>query len=160
MELFTLDPGLAIWTWISFGILFFILWKYLLPPLMGSIKKRELFIAESVDNADEIKKRLLDIRAEQSDILEKAKQEADRIISNSRKDAETVKKKLLLDAEKEAETVVSQAIIRAAEEREILMQAIQKEIGIFVCEASEKIIGTSFTGEKERILAEKMAESL
>ncbi len=160
MELFTLDPGLAIWTWISFGILFFILWKYLLPPLMGSIKKRELFIAESVDNADEIKKRLLEIRAEQSDILEKAKQEADRIITNSRKDAETVKKKLLLDAEKEAETVVSQAKIRAAEEREILMQTIQKEIGIFVCEASEKIIGTSFTGEKERILAEKMAESL
>ncbi len=160
MELFTLDPGLAIWTWISFGILFFILWKYLLPPLMVSMKKRELFIAESIDNADEIKKRLNDIKTEQTEIIEKAKQEADKIISKSREDAEIVKKKLIKNAEKDALVLIAQSKINAEEERELLLQKLQKELGIFICEASEKIIGTSFTGEMDRILAEKMAETL
>ncbi len=160
MELFTLDPGLVIWTWITFGILFFILWKFVLPSLMGSIKNREDMIARSVDDAEEIQKRLEGIKKEQAAIIEKARAQADKILSETRKESEVLRMKLLKKAEKEAAAVVAQARIRAAEEREVLLQSLQTELADFVCDASEKIVGTSFTSEKDHVLAEELAKTL
>ena len=108
MELFKLDPGLAIWTWIAFGILFFILWKFAFPVLIGNIKEREKLIAKSVDDADEIEKRLKEINIEYAEIIKKARTEADGILLETRKESDLLKRKLLLKAEEEAADIVIQ----------------------------------------------------
>ncbi|MCK5735600.1 MAG: ATP synthase F0 subunit B, partial [Spirochaetaceae bacterium] len=75
MNLFTLDPGLVIWTWISFGILFVILWKFVFPPLMENLKNREKTIAKSIDDAAAIQKRLEEIEGERGDLLKQTNAE-------------------------------------------------------------------------------------
>lgn len=160
MELFALDPGLAIWTWIAFGILFFILWKFAFPALIGNIKDRENMIAKSVDEADEIKKRLEDINTEYAEIIKKARTEADGILLEVRKESEILKKKLLDKAEKEAEIVISYAKERMEEERESLLISLQGEIADFVCDTSEKVVGSSFTSDKDREWVMELADTL
>lgn len=160
MELFAIEPGLAIWTWLSFGLLFFILWKFLLPSLLKSIRDREKTIAGAVDNAREIQERLDEIKKEEAEILEKARTQADEILSDTRKEAEVLESRLLAKAEEEAEAIVSQAKIKAAEEREVLLQALQEELADFVCDASEKVTGVSFTSEKDRKMVKEMAQTL
>ena len=54
MALFKIDPGLAIWTWIVFGALLFLLQRYVFPNLLRSVRNREATIARSVDNAARI----------------------------------------------------------------------------------------------------------
>ncbi len=160
MELFTLDPGLAIWTWISFGILFAILWKFVFPPLMKNLKSREQVIAKSVDDAAAIEKRLHEIEEERKEILKKADSEADRILRQTRKDAEVLKNQLLKHAEKEADRVIVLARNKAAAEREALLEALQEELADFVCDASEKVIGKSFISEKERQWTRELVKEL
>lgn len=160
MELFTLDPGLAIWTWIAFGILFSILWKFVYPSLMENIKNRENLIAKSIDDAAEIEKRLEGIKKEQSEIIKKARAEADGTLRKTRKEAKVLKQKLLGKAEEEASEIVVRARDRMAEEREALLQSLREELADFVCDTSEKIIGRSFTSEKDQEWARELAKTL
>ena len=160
MELFKLDPGLAIWTWISFGILFIILWKFVFPALIGNIIERENFIAESVDNAEETKKRLEEMNIEYTGIIKKARSEADTILLETRKESDILKNKLLLKAEKEAEDILIRAKARISEERDAVIVSLQNEIADFVCDTSAKIVDTSFTSVKDHEWALKLAESL
>ena len=160
MELFKLNPGLAIWTWITFGVLFFILWKFALPTVLASIKKREELIAKSVDEAEAINKRMQDITREHDEIIIRANKEADEILSKTRKDAEVLKQRLLEKANKEAEEVMLKAREKIREERNAVILAIQNELAQFVCDSSEKIVGTSFTTEKDLELSRELVNSL
>ena len=160
MELFAIEPGLAIWTWISFGLLFFILWKLVLPPIVKGLKEREKSIAGAVDNAREIEERLEGIKKEEAAILDKARVQADKMLGDTRKEADLLKKRLIDKAEEEASDIVAKARIRAAEEREVLLQALQEELADFVCEASEKVTGVSFTSDKDREMVRELAKEL
>ena len=160
MELFKLDPGLAIWTWISFGILFFILWKFAFPALIGNIKAREKLIAKSVDDAEEIQQRLNEIDTEYSEIIKKARSKADGILLETRKESDVSKKKLLLKAEQEAADIVKHTKDKMLEERESLILSLQNEIADFVCDTSAMIVDSSFTSDKDREWALELAKSL
>ncbi len=160
MELFAIEPGLAVWTWISFGLLFFILWKYVLPPIVKGLKEREKSIAGAVDNAREIEERLEGIKKEEAAILDKARAQADKMLGDTRKEADLLKKRLVEKAEEEASAIVAKARIRAAEEREVLLQALQEELADFVCETSEKVTGVSFTSDKDRKMVRELAKEL
>ncbi len=160
MELFKLDPGLAIWTWIAFGILFLILWKFAFPALIGNIKDREKLIAKSVDNADEIQRRLEEINTEYAEIIKKARSEADKILLETRRDSDLLKNKLLVKAEDEAAVIISQTKEKMTEERESLLLSLQSEIADFVCDTSEKIVSSSFTSDKDREWALELAKLL
>jgi len=160
MDLFTLDPGLVIWTWISFGILFFILWKFVFPPLMENLKNREKTIAKSIDDAAVIERRLKEIEAERGELLKKTNTEADEMLLQTRSDAEELKKRLLEKAEKEAEEVLIQARRKAEAEGEALLRALQNDLADFVCDASEKVIGSAFITEKEREFTRELVKEL
>jgi F-type H+-transporting ATPase subunit b len=160
MELFNIDPGLAIWTWISFGILFFILWKFVFPPLMKNLKNREETIAQSVDKAARIEERLSDIEKEHAQILKRSQFEADEILRKTRAEAEGVRQKLLEKAENEALEILDQAKLKIAEERESAIASLRTQIAEFVCDASEKVIGKSFTDQNDREWARELVKRI
>jgi F-type H+-transporting ATPase subunit b len=160
MELFTLDPGLVIWTWVSFGILFFILSKFVFPPLMENLKNREKTIAKSIDDAAAIEKRLEEIEIEREELLKETNARADELLMKTRSDAEQLKQSLLEKAEKEASAVLEQARKKAVAEREALLRAMQDELADLVCDASEKVIGKAFIGEKEREYSRELVKEL
>jgi F-type H+-transporting ATPase subunit b len=160
MELFTLDPGLVIWTWISFGILFFILSKFVFPPLMENLKKREKTIAKSIDDAAAVQKRLREIEGERGELLKKTNAEADKLLLQTRAEAEKLKQRLLEKAREEAEELLDRAGKKAEAEREALIRALQDDLADFVCDASEKVIGSAFIGEKERDYSRELVKEL
>ena len=160
MELFKLEPGLAIWTWISFGILFFILWKFVLPVIIGNIQKREDYIASAVDNSEKIETRLREIDEEREEILKRAGKEADDILHNARDNAEQLRQKLSREAEQEAENILARARKTADEEREAALRSLQKELADFICDASEKVVGMAFITDKERAWTRENVKTL
>jgi F-type H+-transporting ATPase subunit b len=160
MGIFNINPGLAVWTWVAFGILFIILKKAIFPNVMKNIKTRETKIARSVENASNIEKRLKQIEEEHVEILKNTKNEADEIIRKTRTDAENLRKKLIADAEREAEEMIEQAKIKIAEEREYAIHSMRAEIADFVCDAAEKLISRSFVDDEDREWAKELAETL
>lgn len=160
MELFKLEPGLAIWTWIAFGILFFLLWKFVIPALLGSIEKREEYIASSVDKAEMIDRRLKEIEEERSEILANAGKEADAFLLKTRGEAEVLRKSLVNRAEEEAAEILARARTEADREREAIIRALREDLTDFVCDASEKVAGSAFITERERELSRELVKAL
>ena len=160
MELFKIEPGLAIWTWITFGILFYLLSRFAFPALIRGIRQREESIARSVDNAAQIEKRLAEIEEERTQTLSRSRAEADEILRRTRAEAEEVRRRLLERAEREAQETLEQARKRIEEERASTLASLRRELADFAVEASEKVIGRSFTAQQDREWARELAESL
>ncbi len=160
MDLFKLEPGLAIWTWISFAILFFILARYVVPMILKNLQEREDYIRSSVDKTAEVEARLREIEGERSEILKKAGTEADNLLLETRKRAEELRKTLTDEARGEAQKILAQAREQADRERQAMLEQLQDDLADFVCEASERVVRFSFTGDRERELTREMVREL
>lgn len=160
MNLFSLDPGLAIWTWISFGILFLILYRYAFPSLLSSIKQREQTIADSVDKARAIEARLEEIEEERNEVIRKAREDADEILRKTRREADELAERLAEKARNEAAEIVRRAQEQAGEERRAAMEELRLDLANLICDSADAVVGKSFTGEKEKDWAREMVKAL
>ena len=59
-----LDPGLYVWTIITFLLLFFLLAKFAWKPLLKALSEREEKIRSSLEKADEAQQKLERLSAE------------------------------------------------------------------------------------------------
>jgi len=160
MDLFKIDPGLAIWTWITFGILFFVLSKFVFPALMKNLKDRETLIADSVDKAASIEKQLAKIEKEHTEIIQRSRQEADEMLRKTRQEAEQVRVSLLEKAEKEAQAILDQVKQKIAEERAAAVQSVRSELTDFICDAAEKVVGHAFVAAEDRAWTKELVEKI
>ena len=160
MELFQIEPGLMIWTWISFLCLLAIMYKFVFPTLIQNIKEREEKISKSVDDAEEISKTRENMDRERAAVLKKAQTDGDEILRKMRKDADHHKKSLEEKAELSASEILKQAQQKAEEENIIALQQLKAEIAEFVCDTSEKIIGRAFVKEEDQKWTMELAERL
>jgi F-type H+-transporting ATPase subunit b len=160
MDLFKLEPGLFIWTWLTFGILLLLLSKLVFPSLLAGIKQREKKIADSVDKAEEIEKRLAAIENEHREIITAAQKEADAILRKIREDAGELKKKLAKEADEKAAGILEDARLKIEEERAAILNSLRSDIAEMVCEASSKLIQTKVAGDEDLKLAEKLVNEL
>ena len=160
MNLFKIEPGLFIWTWITFGLLLLLLYKFVFPALIAGIKQREKKIADSMDQAEAIEKRLSEIDVEYRNAIEDAKKEADSILRSVREEANILQKKLAAKADKEASGILEEARIKIEEERIGMLNSMRSEIAEFICSASGKLVDKSFTDKEELEWAEKLVDEL
>ena len=160
MDLFKIEPGLFIWTWITFGFLFLVLAKWVYPPLLASVKQREKKIADSVDKANEIEKRLFDIEKEHQAIIAEANKRGDELLREVRRDADVLRKKLEAEAEKQAEGILEDARKKIDEERLAVLDALRDDIAKFVLDASGKLVDHSFDNDKEKQWVKKLVTKL
>ena len=98
MDLITPDVGLLFWTLVSFIVLYIILTKFAWGPILGAVKEREESIKQALDAADNAKKDMENLKADNEKILNEAKIERETML----KEAKEIKSKLISDAEEEA----------------------------------------------------------
>src|SRR3989442_10405107 len=92
------DPGLFIWTIITFLFLLALLAKFAWKPLLQALESRQESIRKSLDDADRAKKELERLQQESTQIIQQARSTAESIIEKSRSDAEKVREDLKLKA--------------------------------------------------------------
>ena len=73
-----LDPGLFIWTIITFVVLFIILAKFAWKPLLNALKEREDQIKLALQNAAQAKEELGKLTLKSEAITNKAREESQR----------------------------------------------------------------------------------
>ena len=75
MGLVTPNPGTIFWMLIIFGIVLFILRKFAWKPILNALKDREESIANALNSAEEAKKEVAGLKADNEKIIAEAKQE-------------------------------------------------------------------------------------
>ena len=86
--LFTIDPGLFIWSIIIFLLVLLILKRYAWTPLLDFIDEREKEISDSLAMAESAKADLEKIKDESEKILDEAKKQGKVIVGDSKQKAE------------------------------------------------------------------------
>lgn len=158
--LFSIDPGLAIWTWVVFGLLFIILRKFAWTPMMDSIKSREKLMADTVDNARKTKEELEKIAERQKAMISEAEEHARKIIDEGRKSAEGVAQNVVERARLEAQATLESTKEKIIHEKENAIREIKEHAVDLIINTSEKLIEQSLDDETHRKIVEKHLEEL
>ncbi len=153
-EQFGFQKQLFISQVISFAIVCFLLHRFAYKPILQVLEERRNKIAESLANAEQIKKELASAQAKAQEILTQASTQATKAIEDARAAAAKVQEVETQKAIAAAGEIIAKA--RQASEAELVrMKAeLRQEVGRLVVATSAKVTGGVLTAEQQTRLAE------
>jgi F-type H+-transporting ATPase subunit b len=151
------DPGLFIWTIVTFLVLLTLLAKFAWRPLLQALEDRQETIRKALDDAQKAKVELERLNQESQAIIRKARVEADSIITSSRADAERLREEMRQKARAEADGIVKNAERQIQLETARALQQIRHEAADLSVAIASKIIQRNITREdNERLIEEAL----
>ena len=141
------DPGLFIWTILTFLVLLWLLAKFAWGPLLRALDERHETIRKSLDDADQARQELERLQQSSVQIITEARAEAQSIVSKSRADAKTVREDLKRKAKEEADALVLGAQRQIQLETAQAVQQIRHEVVDLSLAVASKLIKKNLTPE-------------
>jgi F-type H+-transporting ATPase subunit b len=126
--LLKVEPGLFIWTLLTFGFLVAILWKLVWGKVLDGLDGRASKIADDLDYAKNEREKVDVLLANRKETLLKAKEEALDIINKSKASAIEIKNKILTEAKLQAEALLKKAEMDIEQTRARALNEFKKEI--------------------------------
>ena len=153
------DPGLFIWTIVTFLGLLWALKKLAWGPLLEALESRQSAIRKSLDDAQQARQELDRLNQESAGIINKARAEADQIIVGSRADAERLREDMKQKARAEADAIVKNAERQIQLETARALQQIRTEAVDLSVMIASKLIQKNLTKEdNERLIEEALKQ--
>jgi len=121
------DPGLFIWTILTFLVLVALLARFAWRPLLEALERRQATIAKSLEDAQRARQELERLQRESTQMMQQARVEAEAIVSRSRSDAEALREELKQKSRAEAAAIVKNAEKQIQLETARAIQQIRKE---------------------------------
>ena len=154
------DPGLFIWTILTFLVLLGLLAKFAWKPLLHALENRQEMIRKSLDDAEQAKRELERVQQESATIVSQARVEADSIVANSRADAAKLREELRQKARTEADSIVANAERQIHQETERALSQIRKEAVDVSLMVASKLIQRNLTKEDNEVLIEEALKQI
>jgi F-type H+-transporting ATPase subunit b len=153
------DPGLFIWTIVTFLVLLTLLAKFAWTPLLQALEGRQESIRKSLDDARQAKQELERLQQESAEIIRQGRIEAEAIITRSRADAERLREEMKQKARAEAEGIVKNAERQIQLETGRALQQIRREAVDLSVMIASKLIQRNLTKEdNERLIEEALQQ--
>jgi len=153
------DPGLYIWTILTFLVLLVLLAKFAWRPLLAALDSRQESIRKALDDARKAKQELEGIHAESAKLLAQARSEAAEILSRSRSDADRFREEMKDKARAEATNLVRNAERQIELETSRAMQQIRSEaVELSVTIASKLLQRNVSKADNERLIEDTLKQ--
>jgi len=149
------DPGLFLWTILTFLVLLVLLAKFAWKPLLALLDRREEMIRQSLDDADKAKQELQRLQQESKEILSKARVEAQSILAKSRSQAEQLKGELRQEAKVQADSILRDAEKQIQVETKKAIAVIKNEVVDLSLLVASKLIKRNLSKEDNQSLIEE-----
>ncbi len=140
MELVMPGMGLIFWMTLSFGLVLIILRKFAWRPIMGTIRERESFIADSIRQSKRIQRELAELDATKEKLLIQAREKAEEVLRQAKLEGEEVIKKAQAQARKEASLIVDAAKTSILAERKAAEREIREQIVMLSIDVAQKVL--------------------
>ena len=160
MELMTPEGGTIFWTALTFLLLLFALTKVGWKPILNMLDEREKKINESLQLAEQAKIASQKTLAEQNQILETARREAQEILTRNRKAAEATKDEIIKKASAEAEQLIARARREIDLSRDKALEEIRDLAVELSMDATTKLVGKSLDAKDHQSLIKESLEKL
>ena len=155
-----LDPGLFIWTILTFLILFFVLSKFAWRPLLEALESRENTIKSSLDDAEKAKQELESLNAETETIISEARFEAQSIRLEAKSAAEKVKADIIAQAGEDAKKLRDENEKQIQVEKDRAINEIRQEVVDLTLTVAERVIRKNLSKEDNQDLIEDSLKTL
>ena len=153
------DPGLFIWTIVTFLVLLWLLAKFAWGPLLRTLDERQETIRKSLDDADQARQELERLHGESAQIIADARAEAQSIVAKSRTDAETVREDLKRKAREEADALIRGAQRQIQLETARAVEQIRHEVVDLSLAVASKLIKRNLTPEdNDALIRDSLAQ--
>lgn len=150
MSALGINLGFFIAQLINFGIIFFLLAKFVWPRVTTMLDERAERIAKGLEDARAAEQALQNAEAEREKVLRQARADAQKILDDARQRGDEQVKTILRDAEKEAEDRRAQVRAQAEEERNRVLADTREQIVALAMAAAERLIGDSLDEKRQR----------
>jgi F-type H+-transporting ATPase subunit b len=150
MDLLTPDPGLFVWNFIAFLILFFILGKFAWKPILNSLKTREAGIAEALATAEKVKAEMAQLKSENEALLAKAREERAQMLKEARQTKDQIINEAKEQAKIEANKVLAESQAAIQTQKLAALTEVKNQVGILVIEVAEKILRRELGNKAEQ----------
>ncbi len=135
-----LDPGMMIWTWVTFLIVLGILFKLALKPMLNAINNREDQIRGDIENAKKQRDEAEELLNKHKELIAGAESEAQKIIKENQQLAEKTRQSMIDEARKESEKIIEHAKKEIDRQKESALSSLRTEVADLAIGAAEKII--------------------
>jgi F-type H+-transporting ATPase subunit b len=149
------DPGLYIWTILTFLLLLVAFNRLAWKPLKAMLQRREESIQKAIDEARQARQELERLHAESARIMADARAEADGILARTREDANRFREELKQKAQVEAANVVKNAERQIELETARALQQIRTEAVDLSVAIASKILQRNVSKEDNQRLIEE-----
>src|SRR5262245_45143168 len=144
---------------LAFAILFFFVWKWVLPRLRQLLDERREKIQGELERAEETRQTAERELAEYRERLAASREEANQIIEEARRAAEQVRADLQAKAEQEAAATVTRAQEEIRAERDRVFQELRAEVAEIAVGLAGRVVGESLdAGTHQRLIDEYIDE--
>jgi F-type H+-transporting ATPase subunit b len=160
-SLTTPDLGTIIWTTVIFIILLALLRAFAWKPILQAVKAREESIKESLESAEDARKQMERLKADNEVILQEAREERDELL----KEARDARDKMIAEAKKqsksEADKIIEKARTGIEREKNMAVNEIRTQIASLSVEIAGKILNVKLKDSKEQNkLIERLLDDL
>ena len=147
-----LDPGLFVWTILTFLVLLGVLAKFAWNPLLKMLRDREEFIRSSLADAEKAKTELERLNTEGQDIINKARSEAQTILSEGKAASSKMKEETLSSAKEQAKVILTEAEKQIQIEKDKAIAEIKSEVVDLSLSVATKLIKKNISREDNQAL--------
>lgn len=152
---FGVNWGLFFSQLVAFVLLALLLNKFAYKPVLDVLEKRKQRIAEGLENAEKIKTELAETEQSRKEILERANDQASKLIEEGRAAADKVRETETQKAIKEAEQIIAKAREASRADHARMLAELRQEVGRLVVETTSKVIGKTLTSEDQQRLVDE-----
>jgi F-type H+-transporting ATPase subunit b len=142
---------------LAFAVLFFFVWKWVLPRVGNLLDERRDRIQGELERAEETRR---SAEQELEQYRRKLAEQSNRIIEEGRRSAEQVRADIQARAEREAAATVAKAQDEIRAERDRVFQELRTEVAEISVELAERVVGESLDGKAHQRLIDEYLDQV
>ncbi len=154
MNFLDIQSGPILWTILNFLILLLLLWKVAWKPILNALSAREQSINDALDRAETARLDAERTLADNQKALQKADEEAQRVLRESREYSERVRSEAAAKAQEESRRLVEQAQQEIERSKQQALTELRGEVANLAVTATERILNESLDGDRQRRLVD------
>lgn len=159
-SLIDINPGLVVWTVVTFLLLLLILRKVAWKPILNALDQREAAIKESLEKAEKAKEEAQRILYENQKNLAKAEEESKKIIEQGRLYAEKLKEQMIKDSKEQAKKIIEEASAEIERKKDETFNELKTQVTDLVVQAAEKLIGETLDKNAHKNIIDKYIDKI
>lgn len=144
----------------NFGVILFIMWKWVFPAVTRALVARSLRIEKSLVDAERIQKEKAEFEVWREQEMVKTREEASLILKETKEKAEQLEALVLHRTKDEQEKIFATAKLKISEEEQQAVARAKQELAGLVVQATQSILEEKLDAQRDQGVIKKALKQI